>query len=172
MMFLKKLSIALSIAAFSAMALSPALAAAQYITGSGGSVTGSGGSVTGSNGSFIGSNGSFTGSNSSVTSSNNAGDTVGGLKNPLGNVTGVCQLMKIVLNVLILIGVPIAMFFIVLAGFKLILARGNPTALTAARTNLRWTFIGIAIFIGVWFIVGLLANTLGALGVSILGDCR
>lgn len=166
MIFLKKLWLALSLTAFAALAVAPALAAAQVIT------TGNSGTVTTGNSFPV-----TSGNSGTVTTGNSAPNSVGGLQNPLSDgqghsITGICQLMKVLLNIAILMGVPIAMLFIAYAGLKLVLARGNPGALAAARMNLMWTFIGIAIFLGVWFFVELLANTLGALGVQILGDCR
>jgi uncharacterized membrane protein (GlpM family) len=156
---LKKLWIALSIFALGAMALTPALAAAQSFQSS----------APGFNSSAPSSQSSAPGMQNSAPNSQN---NVGGLQNPLGKVTGICQLLKEVLNIAILIGVPIAMLFIVYAGLKLVMASGNPEKLRLARMNLMWTFIGIAIFLGVWFFVQLLATTLGSLGVQILGDCR
>lgn len=102
--------------------------------------------------------------------------SVGGLQNPLTDssghsITGICQLLKIVLNIALLLGTPVAMLFVVFAGFKLVWARGNPGELEKARLNLFWTLAGIAIFIGVWTFVQVLANTLGALGVQMLGSC-
>lgn len=161
MIFLKKLWIVLTISAFAALALAPAFAVAQSQTfgGSSSQTVGGGSSQT-------------FGGGSSQTVGGGSSQTVGGLQNPLGKVTGICQLLKILLNIGILTGIPIAMLFVVLAGFKFILARGNPALLERARMNLYWTLIGIAIFIGIWFLVQVLANTLGALGVQILGDCR
>jgi hypothetical protein len=153
---LYKLWVALSITAFAAMALTPMLASADAF-----------GVVQVQNG-----NTSPQVQNGNYNPQVQNGNSVGGLSNPLGQVTGICQLLKIVLNIALLLGVPIAMFFIVFAGFKLVLARGNPEELKRARLNLVWTLAGIAIFIGVWTFVTILANTLGALGVQILGDCR
>ena len=160
MILIKKLWVALSISVFAAMALTPAIVAAQTYTTGNASPTYTTGNASPK----------YTAGNSSPNYT--SGNSVGSLSNPLGKVTGICQLLKIVLNVAILTGVPIGMFFIVFAGFKLIMARGNSEALIRARNNLMWTFIGLAIFLGVWFFVNLLANTLGALGVQILGDCR
>jgi hypothetical protein len=184
MIFLKKLWVALTISVFAAMALTPVVVAAQtydnsqtlgagssQTTGIGPSqTTGIGSSQTSGTGPSQ-TTGLGTSQTTGVGPSQTTGQ-VGGLSNPLGQVTGLCQLLKIVLNIAILVGVPIGMFFIVFAGFKLVLARGNSEALIRARNNLMWTFIGLAIFLGVWFFVNLLANTLGALGVQILGDCR
>ena len=55
------------------------------------------------------------------------------------------------------------MLFIVWAGFKFVLARGNSTALQEARKNLMYTLIGIGIFLGAWLIAMVIANTVNSL---------
>jgi len=86
------------------------------------------------------------------------------VQNPLGNnVNSVCGLIKAVLNAVLQIGIPVAVLFIVWAGFKFVLARGNPTGLTDAKKNLYYTIIGIAIFLGAWLIGQVIANTINNL---------
>jgi hypothetical protein len=87
------------------------------------------------------------------------------LKNPLG-VSSFQDLAKALLNAAIVIGIPIAVLFIVFAGFKFVLARGNPEALKIARKNLLYTIVGIAIFIGASLIAGVITSTLHQLGAT------
>jgi mannose/fructose/N-acetylgalactosamine-specific phosphotransferase system component IIC len=68
------------------------------------------------------------------------------------------------LTAAIQIGIPIAVLFIVYAGFKFVLARGSPEKLKEARQNFLWTIIGIAIFLGAWLLASVVANTVNALG--------
>jgi len=65
-----------------------------------------------------------------------------------------------------IIGIPIAVLFIVWAGFKFVLAQGNPGELTEARSNFLHVIIGIGIFVGASLIASIIVNTLGALGVA------
>lgn len=65
---------------------------------------------------------------------------------------------------MIQIGIPIAVLFIVWAGFKFVLARGNAGKLDEARKNLMYTLIGIGIFLGAWLIATVIANTVNSLG--------
>ena len=85
------------------------------------------------------------------------------VKNPLG-ANSFCGLVKNLLQAAIAIGIPIAVLFIVYAGFKFVLARGNAEKLKEARTNFLWTIIGIAIFLGAWLLASVVANTVNALG--------
>lgn len=87
------------------------------------------------------------------------------LQNPLG-VNSFQELVKKLLDAAIIIGIPIAVLFIVFAGFKFVLARGNPEALKIARRNLLWTIVGIAIFIGASLIAGVITSTLHQLGAT------
>jgi len=98
-------------------------------------------------------------------------NTVGQLQNPLKNISNFCQLIKVVLQAILVIGVPIAVVFLVIVGFKFIIARGNPGELDKAKADFLHTVIGIAIFIGAWAIAKLIAATLAALGASDVNQC-
>ncbi len=84
--------------------------------------------------------------------------------NPLGGINSFCGLIKAILGAVIQIGIPIAVLFIVFAGFKFVLARGNPGKIDEARKNLMYTLIGIGIFLGAWLIAVVIANTVNSLG--------
>lgn len=92
------------------------------------------------------------------------------IENPL-KVGNFCQLIKLVLQAILVIGVPIAVVFLVIVGFKFIIARGNPAELEKAKADFLHTVIGIAIFIGAWAIAKLIAATLVALGASDVNQC-
>ena len=94
----------------------------------------------------------------------------GTIQNPL-KVANFCQLIKVVLQAILVIGVPIAVVFLVIVGFKFIIARGNPAELDKAKADFLHTVIGIAIFIGAWAIAKLIAATLAALGASDVNQC-
>ncbi len=97
-------------------------------------------------------------------------DPVSTIQNPL-KVANFCQLIKLVLQAILVIGVPIAVVFLVIVGFKFIIARGNPGELDKAKADFLHTVIGIAIFIGAWAIAKLIAATLVALGASSINQC-
>ena len=108
------------------------------------------------------SSGGFTGV-TSVGGSSAAGNPQT-VQNPLGGINSVCGLIKAILGAVIQIGIPIAVLFIVFAGFKFVLARGNSAKLQEARNNLMYTLIGIGIFLGAWLIATVIANTVNSLG--------
>ena len=92
------------------------------------------------------------------------------LKNPL-KVTSFCALLKLVLDALMIIGLPVAVVFLIITGFRYILAMGNPGAIKNANQSLMYTVIGIAIFLGAWTIANIIKVTLQSLGVSGFGSC-
>lgn len=91
------------------------------------------------------------------------------LGNPL-NVDSFCGLLKAIFAIAVQIGVPIAVVFVVFAGFKFVLARGNPEGLKRAKSNLMYTLIGIALFFGAWFLAQIITNTLVELGQTLDSD--
>ncbi len=92
------------------------------------------------------------------------------IENPL-KVTSICALVKLILEALMIIGLPIAVLFLVYVGFKYIVAQGNPTKISEANRNLFNTVIGIGIFLGAWTIAQVIANTMRELGVTGFGSC-
>jgi hypothetical protein len=93
------------------------------------------------------------------------------IENPLKNVTNFCDLIKIVLQAILIIGMPIAVVFLLIVGFKFILAQGNPEKIKEAQKNFLHTVIGIAVFLGAWAIAKIIAATLAGLGVSAVNEC-
>jgi hypothetical protein len=92
------------------------------------------------------------------------------LVNPL-KVSNFCDLIKIILQAILIIGLPIAVIFLVIVGFKFILAQGNGKQIEAAKRDFLNTIIGIAIFLGAWAIAKIIAATLAGLGASAVNEC-
>lgn len=81
------------------------------------------------------------------------------LSDPLNSQT-LCGLIKQLLQAVLVIGVPVAVLFLVWAGFLFVWAQGNPTKLQRARKNLMYVLIGIGIFLGAWTLGQMIAGTL------------
>jgi len=105
-----------------------------------------------------------------ITNRISSSPTQTSLQNPL-KVTNFCDLLKVVLQAILIIGMPVAVVFLVIVGFKFILAQGNPEKIKEAQKNFLHTVIGIAIFLGAWTIAKVIAATMAALGVPGLGSC-
>lgn len=106
----------------------------------------------------------------SAAQQNCAGQASCKLLNPL-RATNFCDLIKIVLQAILMIGMPIAVVFLVIVGFKFIAAQGKPEAIDKAKEDLLHTVIGIAVFLGAWAIAKIIASTLAGLGVSAVNEC-
>lgn len=73
--------------------------------------------------------------------------TGGGLQNPI-KINSIPELITAIIDIIIAVGTPIAVLFLIYAGFKFVLARGNESELTKAKEMLVWTIIGIVILLG------------------------
>lgn len=93
------------------------------------------------------------------------------LQNPL-NFETICGFMKGVFSAIITIGIPVAVLFIVWAGFRFVWARGRPDALQEAKRNALYVLLGIAVFLGAWFLSQIIAATIHALGGPSITSCR
>lgn len=93
------------------------------------------------------------------------------LQNPLKFDT-ICGLVTGILEAVMVIGIPIAILFIVWAGFKFVLAQGNSERLSDARSNFLHVIIGIGIFVGASLIASVIVNTLEQLGVTGISSCN
>ena len=81
------------------------------------------------------------------------------------------------MSALLTLAIPVAILFLVYAGFLFVWARGNPVGLKRAKWNLFYVVIGIGIFLGAWVLGQIIANTLTSLAntagqsTSSIGSC-
>lgn len=69
------------------------------------------------------------------------------------------------LDVVILIGAIVVVFFLILAGFKYVTARGDEKQISSAHQTLTWTIIGGAIVLGARVLATAIEATVNQLGV-------
>lgn len=91
--------------------------------------------------------------------------------NPL-QFHSICGLVTGVLDAIMVIGIPIAIMFVVWAGFKFVVAQGNPESISQAKTNFLHVIIGIAIFVGASLIAHVIMQTIENLGVTGISSCQ
>ncbi len=72
---------------------------------------------------------------------------VGQICNPL-NANSFSEVVNKVKDLIIEIGSPIAIMFIIYSGFLFVAARGNEKKLEEAKETFKWTIIGTALIIG------------------------
>ena len=80
------------------------------------------------------------------------------LVNPI-KVDDINSFIKILLQGVLKIGMPIIALAIIYCGFLFVEARGKPDEITKAKDALTYTLIGAAILLGSWAIAQLIANT-------------
>lgn len=93
------------------------------------------------------------------------GDTVSfpiKITNPL-RVDNINELLKLVMNLIIQIGIPIIVLIIMWAGFLFVRAQGNPAKVTEAKNTIWYVLIGTAIVLGVGSILSIIELTINAL---------
>ena len=73
------------------------------------------------------------------------------------------ELLNAIIKILITLGIPIAVIFIIYSGFLFVTARGNEEQIKKAKTTLLWTLVGIAVLLGASIIAAVLENTINSI---------
>lgn len=83
--------------------------------------------------------------------------------NPLGNTTTIQAFISKILGIVVQIAIPIAIFFIVYAGFLLTTARGNEEQLKRGKSALLYALIGSAVILAAQLLSEVIKNTINNL---------
>ena len=67
------------------------------------------------------------------------------------------------IEVVLVFAMPLIVFFIILAGFKYVMARGNPTKITEANQALLYAIIGGVLILGAFVILQVIQGTIDAI---------
>ena len=79
------------------------------------------------------------------------------------NVSTINEFIRVFLEGVLKVGIPIVALAVVYCGFLFVKARGKPEEITKAKDALLYTLIGAAILLGSWAIAQLISNTVLAL---------
>jgi hypothetical protein len=87
-------------------------------------------------------------------------------QNPFGDtIKTIPEFLKGLLGVIVKIGIPVSVIFLVWAGFMFVTAGGDEKKIQSAKKTFVWTCIGIGILLGSWLLaVGygeILGNIMG-----------
>lgn len=109
--------------------------------------------------------GGGTGNTGGGGSGNTGGDGTGNtggisvkLQNPL-RMDSLEELLIAILNLIMVLMVPVMVFFIIFAGFKYVTARGNPNTIGEATKALTYAVIGAVIILGAVAISQMIKST-------------
>ncbi|MFM2424335.1 MAG: Type secretion system pilin [Candidatus Parcubacteria bacterium] len=84
------------------------------------------------------------------------------LANPLNNITSIEGLLVAILNIFIVLMIPVIVFFIILSGFKYVMAQGNASKIEEATRSLTYAIIGGVLILGAVAIAEIIKNTVQA----------
>ena len=125
----------------------------------------------GGGGNYDVSNGTTTNNNTTNTqqpaSNNSSGGGSADIKglNPL-EITSITQLINKILEALTKLLIPVIIVMIVLSGFNMVMAQGNPEKVNKAGKMLLWVLVGAAVIIGAKALSDVLRNTVKDFGGS------
>ncbi len=88
--------------------------------------------------------------------SSGSGNTLG---NPI-QAESIQELASQIINIVVKIGAPIVVFFLIYVGFLFVTARGNTETLKTAKNALLWTFIGGLILLGAQGLSSVICGTI------------
>lgn len=83
------------------------------------------------------------------------------LANPL-KVGSIQELLVAVINIVMVLMVPIIVFFIIYAGFKYVMARGNASQVEEASQSLLYAIIGGVLILGAFAIANIIRSIVAA----------
>jgi len=84
------------------------------------------------------------------------------LNNPIGAFSTIPDMLNAIVNVLLVIAVPIVVFFVIYAGFTYVMAQGNPEKIKAASQSLLYGIIGAVIIFGAFAISAIVQSIVNA----------
>jgi hypothetical protein len=91
-------------------------------------------------------------------------ETSGKISNPLGKgVNSIPTFIRILLEGLLRIGIPVAALALIYCGFLFVIARGNSEKINTAKEALLYTCVGCGVLLGAWGFATIISNTVQSL---------
>ncbi len=81
------------------------------------------------------------------------------IENPIA-ANSLQELLATILQAFVRIGIPIAVLFLVYAGFLFVKAQGNPEELNTAKRAFLWTLVGVAVLFGAEVLANIISGTI------------
>jgi hypothetical protein len=98
---------------------------------------------------------------------NTLGNTDVGISNPIPTINNLPELIKQIINIVLVVGVPILVLAIIYAGFLYVKAQGNSSELEVAHRTLLYTVIGGALLLGAFVIAEAIRATITDIGAGV-----
>ena len=90
--------------------------------------------------------------------------TSASIDNPLGEGTTLTKLFKGIIDAILVLAIPIIVFFIIYAGFLYVTARGNTEQISTAHKALLYAIIGGVLILGASTLLDVIEGTIKGLG--------
>ena len=84
------------------------------------------------------------------------------LQNPI-KATSIQKLFTDIIDILLVFAIPLVVFFIILAGFKYVTARGNESTISEAHMALLYALIGGVLILGAKVLIEVISGTVDAI---------
>lgn len=84
------------------------------------------------------------------------------LENPLNGINSIEGLLVAILNIIMILMVPVIVFFIIYAGFKYVMAQGNASQVEEATRALTYAIIGGVLILAALAITEIIRNVVTA----------
>lgn len=97
-----------------------------------------------------------------TTNSSSVSTSASGFSNPI-KANDLSTLLTDLLKVVTTIGAVVVVFFLILAGFKYVTARGDSKKISEAHNTLTWTVIGAMVLLGAQVIATAIQGTINEL---------
>lgn len=81
-----------------------------------------------------------------------------------GSLCGLLQLVQNIMDFLTTLAVPLAVVFVIYAGFRLLAAAGSETSIKAGKDAIKAVVIGLVIVFGSWLLVNTVMQLFGVGG--------
>lgn len=86
------------------------------------------------------------------------------IPNPLGATDSIMAFITLILDTIFPIAGVISVFFLIYAGFLMVVAGGNEEKLSKAKTTFLWTVIGVGVLLGAKVLSAVICGTVQQLG--------
>jgi hypothetical protein len=78
----------------------------------------------------------------------------------LANYTSAGTVLVTVLNAILAMAFLVAVIFVVISGYRMIVSQGNEQQVASAKQNLLWTILGIVLIVCAWVILTVVMNVI------------
>jgi len=107
---------------------------------------------------------SFSNQNLAFAQSGNTGGGPGVIPNPLGTTSTLAGFVGLLLDTIFPIAAMFSVFYLIYAGFKMVVAGGNEEKLSESKRAFLWAVIGIGVLLGAKVISAVICGTINQLG--------